>query len=95
MNSQPGSTQNPSPGPNESDVRQRRLMVERLSAPSLTLAVGETVQWWVTRARYFNNDGTIPHGGGMNTLYFDGSVRRMSFAEIPQDANDIFWRGEE
>jgi prepilin-type N-terminal cleavage/methylation domain-containing protein/prepilin-type processing-associated H-X9-DG protein len=72
------------------------VTVEDLRAPSQTMAVMETTDW---SALYSREIGTgyavIPHGGGQNVAFYDGSVRRFTAHQLMEDIRpvDPFWRG--
>src|SRR5690606_12732747 len=73
------------------------VSVADLEAPSQTMAIMETTDF---SARYTAEIGNgsgqavIPHGGGQNVGFYDGSVKRMSAQElIATQPTDTFWRG--
>ncbi len=71
------------------------VTVAQLEAPSRTMATMETTDF---SARYSAEIGSkqavIPHGGGQNVGFYDGSVKRMSGQELLDlEATDTFWRG--
>jgi prepilin-type N-terminal cleavage/methylation domain-containing protein/prepilin-type processing-associated H-X9-DG protein len=79
----------------DTDAQNLGVNLELLWNPTQTAAVVETPNWWINHRRFFNNDGIIPHGGGNNILFWDGSIRRLSYSEIPNNRLTVFWRGIE
>ncbi len=85
--------------PNELTGGGRRsgetFTLETLRDSSRTMAIMETTDW---SAHYHREIGTgyavVPHGGGQNVAYYDGSVERISAQDLMDiDPNDTFWRG--
>lgn len=73
-----------------------RISSSMIENASRTMAIMETSDW---SALYSREIGTgyamIPHGGGQNVGFFDGSVKRMSGQELIDIESDApFWRGE-
>jgi len=77
----------------------RNVSAGDLTAPSLTMAILETSDWSAVYSREIGGAGgtgnaLVPHGGGANVGFYDGSVRRYSAQElIAIPANNIFWTG--
>ncbi len=73
------------------------LRVEQVRDLSRTMAVMETSDWSALYSREISGgsgQALIPHGGGQNVAFYDGSVRRMSAQElIDIEPQDTFWRG--
>lgn len=70
------------------------LPTNALQVPSRTVMVLETTHWWSNFNYWHNYNGLIPHGGGANFLFFDGSVQSLNYAAVPPpETNSIFWGG--
>lgn len=83
-----------------SSVAQRVGMVlTALAAPSRTVMIYEGSGWDGHGGFFFSSNGMSPHNGSTNFLFFDGSVQRIPFDEIPRPASrassGVFWGGPE
>lgn len=74
----------------------RYVAVGDLDAPSRTMAIMETSDWSAVYSREIGSQryALVPHGGGANVGFFDGSVQRYSAEELLRIPNDdVFWTG--
>jgi len=71
--------------------------LDLLPNPSQTAAVLEMHAWWGDAYRWNYLHGMIPHSGSANFLFWDGSVRRYSYQEVPEEnqspEGEVFWKG--
>lgn len=82
---------------NEARRSGRFLYVHQIESPSSTMAILETSDWSAIQTREIGTGyAMIPHGGGQNVGFFDGSVQKMSAQQlIDIERDDVFWRGRE
>lgn len=71
------------------------ISVGQVVNPSQTMAILETSDWTAAHAREIGIGlAMVPHGGGSNVGFYDGSVQRFSAAELMEiPGDDVFWRG--
>ncbi len=74
------------------------LPLEVLVSPSQTVMVAETLSWRFHVTHYLARFGLIPHNNSANFLFFDGSVSRISYADVPKHSgaarnSGVFWGG--
>lgn len=74
--------------------RIARLPTDALLSPSQTVMVMESTHWWSNFNYWHKYNGLLPHNDGANFLFFDGSVKRLNYADVPPpETNDVFWGG--
>lgn len=67
-----------------------------LDTPTQIVAVFESSFWYGHGGWYHTRDGLMPHGGGSNFLFYDGSVNRVPYEEVPEYSgvsSGRFWGG--
>ena len=76
------------------------LSLPSIEQPSKTAMLIECSnnQNFANAYRYHENGGLIPHKGGSNFAFFDGSVRKIRYEDVPPyvlpiPTQDIFWTG--
>jgi prepilin-type N-terminal cleavage/methylation domain-containing protein/prepilin-type processing-associated H-X9-DG protein len=69
--------------------------LSQLNAASSTMAILETTDWSAMHSREIDNgSAVVPHGGGANVGFYDGSVRHLSAKELVAiPPTDVFWQG--
>lgn len=73
--------------------RRQGWRVDKVTAPSETVNIVESVRWYTTTNWHFQQYGMMPHNEGSNYLFFDGHVERIHHSEIPEDQTETFWSG--
>ncbi len=62
---------------------------DSLRAASRTVMLYEGTGWEGHGTFYQHRNGLIPHNGTGNFLFFDGSVQRLAYGEVPRDRGGI------
>lgn len=71
--------------------------IELLQTPTQTVAVFESSYWYGHGGWYHDRDGLTPHGNGGNFLFYDGSVQRVAYEDVPPYSgvnSGAFWGGK-
>lgn len=70
--------------------------IAMLDTPTRTVAVFESSFWYGHGGWYHTRDGLMPHNEASNFLFYDGSVKRVPYAEVPEYSglnSGRFWGG--
>lgn len=73
----------------------KTFQMEQIELTTQTMAILETSDWSALYRREIDTGyAMVPHGGGANVGFFDGSVKRLSGEELVAiPADEVFWRG--